>query len=363
MNKKYVSILKKGMCVAMSIALLGSTFLLKDETKTYAAKEQFVKTTDENYSNPNDKNFLLYVEDIFNIKDKGVVFTGRVTQGKVKVGDSIQITNYENGKPVLYTMKVQSIEMVNKTLEQAETGDNIGIYVGWPFGEDGYRGPLKRGAVIQGTSAPIVASKTIVGVFTPAKSGFTGSFGNGFQVQAKVGYCDFTCKFLDVNGSGIAAGQSPRYGVKIGDFENGGCIVYPGMEISIRKDGKTYGTFVVVSTEEYVKEAEETTKTVKKANTITVKAKKKTVKFKKLKKKKITVSKAIVVKKAIGKVTYKKVKKGSSSKLSINEKTGKITVKKKTKKGTYKIVVKVTAAGNSQYLAKTKKVTVKIKVK
>nr|MCR5705070.1 hypothetical protein [Eubacterium sp.] len=254
MNKKYVSILKKSMCVAMSVALLFSAFLLKGETKTYAVKEQFERTTDENYSNPNEKNFLLYVEDIYTITARGVVLTGRIVQGKIKLGDSIQVTNYEGGKPVHYDMKIEGIEMFHKSLDQAETGDNVGILVGWPFGEAAKAGKLLRGAVLQGTAAPIPASKTIVGVFTPVETGFSGSFGNGFQVNAYVGTSDYTCKILDVNGSGIAAGQSPRYGVKLGDFLNTGCVVYPGMEISIRKEGKTYGTFTVVSTEEYVKE-------------------------------------------------------------------------------------------------------------
>lgn len=95
---------------------------------------------------------------------------------------------------------------------------------------------------------------------------------------------------------------------------------------------------------------------------MTVKAKTVKVKYKKLKKKKLTV-KALTVKKAQGAVAYAKVKKGSSVKLTINKKTGKITVKKGTKKGTYKIKIKVTAKGNAKYLAGSKTITVKIKVK
>ena len=102
-------------------------------------------------------------------------------------------------------------------------------------------------------------------------------------------------------------------------------------------------------------------KAAKKANTAKIAAKKTVkVKYKKLKKK-AQVVKAITVKKAKGKVTYKKLK-GSSKKLSVT-KTGKIKVKKGTKKGTYKIKVKVTAKGNSSYAAKSKTVTIKVKVK
>ena len=103
-----------------------------------------------------------------------------------------------------------------------------------------------------------------------------------------------------------------------------------------------------------------TPKVVKAKQPMTVKAKTKNVKYKKLKKKKQTVSGAIVVKKAEGKIAYKKA--GGSKKLSVNKK-GKIVVKKGTKKGKYSIKVKVTAAGNAKYLAGSKQVTVKIKVK
>ena len=104
------------------------------------------------------------------------------------------------------------------------------------------------------------------------------------------------------------------------------------------------------------------TTSAKKAQTLKVTAKKKTVKASKLKKKALAF-KLITVKGAKGKVTYAKVAKGSSKKLSVNKKTGKITVKKGTKKGTYKLKVKVTAAATAKYKKATKTVTVTVKVK
>ncbi|MGN0475961.1 MAG: FN3 associated domain-containing protein, partial [Ruminococcus sp.] len=104
-------------------------------------------------------------------------------------------------------------------------------------------------------------------------------------------------------------------------------------------------------------------KIIKANQSMTAKAVKKTVKASKLKKSKQTVAKAIVVKKAVGSISYVRVAKGSSKKLTINKKTGKITVKKGTKKGTYKIKVKITARGNSNYNSISKIVTVYVKVK
>lgn len=100
----------------------------------------------------------------------------------------------------------------------------------------------------------------------------------------------------------------------------------------------------------------------------TLKASGKTVKVKasKLKKGsvKITRKNAVKVSKAKGKVTYKKVSVNKSSKkFKVNKKNGAITVKKGLKKGTYKVKIRVKAAGKGDYLAGSKNVTVKIRVK
>ena len=97
-------------------------------------------------------------------------------------------------------------------------------------------------------------------------------------------------------------------------------------------------------------------------NNFTVKAKKATVKFSKLSRKNQTVkrAKAVTVKNAKGKVSYKIAKKNKNFTVAKN---GKITVKKGLKKGTYKIKIKVTAAGNADYAKAAKTVTVTIVVK
>ena len=98
----------------------------------------------------------------------------------------------------------------------------------------------------------------------------------------------------------------------------------------------------------------------KAAQVMSVKAAKKTLKARKLKKKVQTV-KALTVGNANGIVSYKKI--SGSKKLTVNSKTGKISVKKKTKKGTYKVKVRVSAAGDQNYTAASRTVTVTVKVK
>ena len=97
----------------------------------------------------------------------------------------------------------------------------------------------------------------------------------------------------------------------------------------------------------------------KAANRMTVTAKKKTVKYSKVKKAKKLVA-PVTVKKADGKVTYRKL--SGSKKLKVNSKNGKVTVVKGTKKGTYKARIRVTAKGDADHtsLSQTKTITIKI---
>jgi hypothetical protein len=95
-------------------------------------------------------------------------------------------------------------------------------------------------------------------------------------------------------------------------------------------------------------------------NPLTVKATSKSVSLKTLKKTAVVVV-PLTVTKAKGKVTYKKA--SGAACLTVNKSTGKVTVKKGTKKGTYTAKVKITAAGNTNYKARSKTVTCKVIVK
>jgi hypothetical protein len=102
----------------------------------------------------------------------------------------------------------------------------------------------------------------------------------------------------------------------------------------------------------------ETVSRTKANNPMRLKAVKRKIKASKLKKKARTVAQPLkFTKKAVGRVTYARVAKGSSKRLTVNAKTGKVTIKKGTKKGTYKIKIRVTADGNDSYKRAVKTVT------
>ena len=69
-----------------------------------------------------DKPFLMPIEDVFGIKGRGTVVTGRIERGMVKIGDEIEIIGFEPTRKTVVT----GVEMFQKTLDEGEAGDNVG---------------------------------------------------------------------------------------------------------------------------------------------------------------------------------------------------------------------------------------------
>ena len=86
-----------------------------------------------------DKPFLMAVEDVFSIKGRGTVATGRIERGKVKVGDSVELVGIRNTR----TTTVTGIEMFKKSLDEGMAGDNAGVLLRGLEKED-----IERGMVI-----------------------------------------------------------------------------------------------------------------------------------------------------------------------------------------------------------------------
>ena len=73
---------------------------------------------------PVDKPFLMPIEDIFGIKGRGTVVTGRIERGKVKVGETVEILGMKDESR---SIVVTGVEMFQKTLDEGEAGDNVGL--------------------------------------------------------------------------------------------------------------------------------------------------------------------------------------------------------------------------------------------
>ncbi|KAK8829220.1 hypothetical protein WA577_004487, partial [Blastocystis sp. JDR] len=102
---------------------------------------ELMKTVDEYFPLPQrklDKDFLMAVEDVYSIQGRGTVVTGRVEQGRVKVGDPVEVCGL---KPTLPTV-VTGVEMFHKSMTEGQAGDNVGLLLRGVKREEVLRGQL-----------------------------------------------------------------------------------------------------------------------------------------------------------------------------------------------------------------------------
>ena len=183
-----------------------------------------------------DKPFQMPVEDVFSIKGRGTVVTGRVDQGQVRMGDEIEIVGLkdESRKTV-----VTGVEMFRKILEVGQAGDNIGVLL---RGVD--RKDVERGMMLAhpGSITPHRKFKAQVYVLTEKEGGRHTSFVTGYRPQ-------FFFSTTDVTGSVSLPGD--RRMVMPGDHANFDVeLIAPvAMEtekrFAIREGGRTVGAGVV----------------------------------------------------------------------------------------------------------------------
>jgi len=134
-----------------------------------------------------DKDFLMSVEDVFSIKGRGTVATGRIERGIVKVGDTVEIVGLKDTK----TTTVTGVEMFNKTLEEGIAGDNCGCLLRGVEKED-----LDRGQVLAKpkTITPHTKFEAEIYVLTKEEGGRHSPFFAGYRPQ-------FYFRTTDVTGS------------------------------------------------------------------------------------------------------------------------------------------------------------------
>jgi elongation factor Tu len=184
---------------------------------------------------PKDKPFLMPVEDVFSIKGRGTVVTGRVEKGSVKVGDEIEIVGIKETRKTVIT----GVEMFHKTLSEAEPGDAVGCLI-----RGIERDEVERGQVIAapGSVKPHTHFESEVYVLTKEEGGRHTPFFNGYKPQ-------FYIRTLDVTGTMelpqgvemVMPGDNIRMTVK---------LIYPvaleeGMRFAIREGGRTVASGVI----------------------------------------------------------------------------------------------------------------------
>ena len=183
-----------------------------------------------------DKPFLMSVEDVFSIKGRGTVATGRVERGKVKVGDEIDIVGI---RPDVKKSVVTGVEMFNKTLDEGQAGDNLGVLLRGVEKED-----LERGQVLAkpGSITPHKKYEAEAYILTKEEGGRHTPFFNGYRPQ-------FYFRTTDVTGvvslTGGAEMVMPGDNVKVNVELLTAVAMDEGLRFAIREGGKTVGAGVV----------------------------------------------------------------------------------------------------------------------
>jgi len=188
-----------------------------------------------------DKPFLMPVEDVFSIKGRGTVGTGRIERGVVRVGDEIEIVGLakETRKTV-----VTGVEMFNKTLSDGQAGDNIGVLLRGVEKKD-----LERGHVVAapGTITPHTKFQSEVYVLTKEEGGRHTPFFPGYKPQFYFRTTDVTGSIIQLMSRDGKAAEMCMPGDNIAmEVE----IISPiameeGLRFAIREGGRTVGAGVV----------------------------------------------------------------------------------------------------------------------
>src|SRR3989338_537550 len=161
---------------------------LQGDPEAVKSIEELMKQVDEYIPTPvrdTDKPFLMPVEDVFSIKGRGTVVTGRVERGRAKVNEEIEIVGVKATQKVVIT----GVEMFRKTLDEAIAGDNVGLLL---RGIEKHQ--VERGQVIAkpGSITPHTEFEAEVYILTKEEGGRHTPFFTGYRPQFYIRTTDVT---------------------------------------------------------------------------------------------------------------------------------------------------------------------------
>jgi len=182
-----------------------------------------------------DKPLLMAVEDVFSIKGRGTVATGRIERGEVKINDEVEIVGIKPTKKVVVT----GVEMFKKQLDSGQAGDNVGLLLRGIERED-----IERGQVIvkPGSITPHTEFDAEVYILSKEEGGRHTPFFKGYKPQFYIRTTDVTGEVeLPADTEMVMPGDTITFKVK---------LIQPvameeGMRFAIREGGRTVGAGVV----------------------------------------------------------------------------------------------------------------------
>ncbi|WP_066649174.1 elongation factor Tu [Christensenella timonensis] len=183
-----------------------------------------------------DKPFLMPVEDVFSITGRGTVATGRVERGKIKVQDTVEIVGLTDEKR---SVVVTGVEMFRKLLDEAITGDNIGVLL-----RGVQRNEIERGQVLSapGSIHPHKHFNSSVYVLKKEEGGRHTPFFNGYRPQFYFRTTDVTGIIeLPAGTEMVMPGDNIEMEIKLITP----IAIEEGLRFAIREGGRTVGSGVV----------------------------------------------------------------------------------------------------------------------
>ncbi|MDP4008625.1 MAG: elongation factor Tu [Candidatus Peregrinibacteria bacterium] len=182
-----------------------------------------------------DKPFLMPVEDVFSIKGRGTVVTGRIDQGVVNTGDEIAIVGIRDTKKVVVT----GVEMFHKTLNRGEAGDNAGILLRGIERED-----VERGQVLckPGSITPHTKFESEIYVLSKEEGGRHTPFFKGYKPQFYIRTTDVTGEIeLPAGVEMVMPGDTVKMVITLGSP----IALDDHTRFAIREGGRTVGAGVI----------------------------------------------------------------------------------------------------------------------
>ena len=199
---------------------------------------ELVKAMDEKVPEPKrelDKPFLMPIEDVFSIKGRGTVATGRIEQGVVKVNEEVEVVGIRDTRKTVVT----GVEMFKKNLDQGQAGDNVGILLRGIERDD-----IERGQVLAkpGTITPHTEFDSEVYILTKEEGGRHKPFFKGYKPQFYFRTTDVTGEVeLPADKEMVMPGDTVTFKVKL----QAPIAMEQGVRFAIREGGRTVGAGVV----------------------------------------------------------------------------------------------------------------------
>ncbi len=182
-----------------------------------------------------DKPFLMPIEDVFGIKGRGTVVTGRIERGIVKVGDEVEIVGIRETRKTVVT----GVEMFKKLLDQGEAGDNVGCLL-----RGVERDEVERGMVLAkpGSIRPLRKFAAEVYVLSKEEGGRHTPFFTGYRPQFYIRTTDVTGDVKLPEGvEMVMPGDNVRMEIELITP----VAIEEGLRFAIREGGRTVGAGVI----------------------------------------------------------------------------------------------------------------------